>query len=851
MIPIHLSIAGFLSYREPVELDFTTFDLACISGANGAGKSSLLDAITWALFGKARRSDDAIIHTQADQAEVVFTFALESNTYRVQRIKRRNKSTMLEFHIQASEHWKPLTERTMRATQARIEQTLRMDYDTFVNASFFLQGRADQFTQQTPGERKRVLSAILGLGVWEEYRQRAAERRRAVEAEIAALDAQMQEIRAELAEEPQRKQRLAELEAELEAMRRAREAQERALDEARKATAALEGQQQVVQTLARQVEAAQTELAALEERLAARRKETAALEDLLARADEVRAQHRAWEEARLALARWEQVAEQFREQQARREAPMQRITAERARLEQERATLLQQEQAAQAAQQRISQLEAELQAARQALDEAEAARRDREALDGTLAEAREARARMEVENPRLKAEMEELKQRIQQLQAATAAHCPLCGQPLSEDDRARLITQLKAEGKEKGNRYRENVAAYESARARVQELEARMAELRRLETLIQPRTRQVEQLTQQLDALRKQWKEWQQTGAPRLQEVTQALTDEAFAVEARAELAAIDAELKAIGYDPQAHQEARQREEALHAVQEAFRELDRAEARLDPLRREIADLEAQVENRSRALEEITQEHNRHAAALAEALKSLPDVSELEREVLRAQEEENRLNQQVILARQQVAVLDDLRARLRSRQAKREDLARTVDRYKMLERAFGRDGVPALLIEQALPQIENRANEILERLSNGAMHISFITQQAYKDRRRNDLRETLDIQISDSAGVRAYEMYSGGEAFRVNFAIRLALSQVLAHRAGARLQTLVIDEGFGSQDAQGRQRLVEAINAVRQDFAKILVITHIEELKDAFPTRIEVEKTPQGSKLSVH
>ena len=101
-----------------------------------------------------------------------------------------------------------------------------------------------------------------------------------------------------------------------------------------------------------------------------------------------------------------------------------------------------------------------------------------------------------------------------------------------------------------------------------------------------------------------------------------------------------------------------------------------------------------------------------------------------------------------------------------------------------------------------------------------------------------------------AGVREYELFSGGEAFRVNFAIRLALSRVLARRAGARLQTLVIDEGFGSQDAQGRQRLIEAINAVRGDFAKILVITHLEELKDHFPTRIEVEKTPHGSQLRV-
>jgi len=219
-------------------------------------------------------------------------------------------------------------------------------------------------------------------------------------------------------------------------------------------------------------------------------------------------------------------------------------------------------------------------------------------------------------------------------------------------------------------------------------------------------------------------------------------------------------------------------------------------------------------------------------------------------LLDSQENENRLRLEVGAARQKVLVLDELKNRQGSLGAEREILARKVGQYKQLERAFSKDGVPALLIEQALPQIELKANDILERLTGGNMFVRFITQREYKDKNRDDMRETLDIQISDSAGVRDYEMYSGGEAFRVNFAIRLALSEVLAQRAGARLQTLVIDEGFGSQDELGRQRLIEAINTVRSEFAKILVITHIESMKDAFPARIEVEKTAQGSVINI-
>ncbi len=158
MIPLSLSISGFLSYRDPATLDFTAIELACISGANGAGKSSLLDAITWSLFGVARKRDDALVNAQSSAAEVGLVFAYEGNVYRVQRTLPRGKTTLLEFQIlQGRESrienrdsstilnsrlsnpgaWKALTERTLRETQALIESTLRMDYDTFTNASFF------------------------------------------------------------------------------------------------------------------------------------------------------------------------------------------------------------------------------------------------------------------------------------------------------------------------------------------------------------------------------------------------------------------------------------------------------------------------------------------------------------------------------------------------------------------------------------------------------------------------------------------------------------------------------------------------------------------------------------------
>ncbi|NJL92613.1 MAG: hypothetical protein HC915_02240 [Anaerolineae bacterium] len=165
-------------------------------------------------------------------------------------------------------------------------------------------------------------------------------------------------------------------------------------------------------------------------------------------------------------------------------------------------------------------------------------------------------------------------------------------------------------------------------------------------------------------------------------------------------------------------------------------------------------------------------------------------------------------------------------------------------YEQLKAAFGHKGIPAMIIEAVIPELEEAANRLLTRMTNNRMHVRFDTQ---RERRSGEgLIETLDILIADELGTRDYSLFSGGEAFRINFAIRIALSQLLARRAGAQLRTLFIDEGFGTQDAQGRERLVEVITAVQDDFDLILVITHIEELIDAFPVRIQVTKTATGS-----
>ena len=147
----------------------------------------------------------------------------------------------------------------------------------------------------------------------------------------------------------------------------------------------------------------------------------------------------------------------------------------------------------------------------------------------------------------------------------------------------------------------------------------------------------------------------------------------------------------------------------------------------------------------------------------------------------------------------------------------------------------------------MPEIEQEANELLAKLTDNQAQI-FI--ESLRDLKKGGAKETLDINISDTMGIRPYEMFSGGEAFRIDFALRIALSKMLARRAGTSLQTLIIDEGFGSQDEEGLAHIMDALYRIQDDFAKVIIVSHLPAMKDQFPVNFNIEKKPSGSVINI-
>ena len=169
-------------------------------------------------------------------------------------------------------------------------------------------------------------------------------------------------------------------------------------------------------------------------------------------------------------------------------------------------------------------------------------------------------------------------------------------------------------------------------------------------------------------------------------------------------------------------------------------------------------------------------------------------------------------------------------------------------YESLVTAFGKSGIQSLIIENTLPDIENEINDILDKLTSGKISISFITQKQAKTKKT--AIDTLDIIVHDNGIDRKYESFSGGEKFRIDFSCHVGISKFLTKRADATIDMFILDEGLASQDINARTIFVDSIKMLSDKFKKILIITHIDTIKEAFDNKMFVTKDPiLGSKVS--
>jgi exonuclease SbcC len=855
MIPIKLALRNFMPYRDDVPpLNFTGVHTASICGDNGSGKSSLIDAMTWALWGRTRaKSDDDLIHTGQTETRVEFDFAVGQQVFRVIRQHAKSKSrrasgqSSLDLFIASNGTFKPISGDRMTETQKKIIDILHMDYETFINSAYLRQGHADQFTVAKPAERKEVLAKILDLSRYDKLEEQARELARQRDSEKTQLEIALKDIDAELAQKPAYEAELGQAQRHLSEAEKAMSQHESRLNELRRRRELLNSQQQQLAQLEEHMAKADRDLKRWEQQAQQHHFHIREYEGLIARRATI-------EEGYAQLAAARKRNDELNQKLSRltilndRRYQMEKAIEKASRaLNQEHALTVNKIGDLEAKYQKLPQLKSDLQQAQlqlsQLTETEEALQKKRQHSQTLAGQVHE----LESSQGRLRREMAEIEEKLHLLMTETGAKCPLCEQELGVDGLNLIKSKYAAEKETKSGTLKSSQNELTRQKTESASLQSEISQMEtRLNQARASAQSKVSLLNQEMLEAEKAGRELGEART-KLAGIEERLARKDFAQSEQDTLRQVESELARLDYDAQQHEQLRHRltelepyEAPQHRLEEAVRLINQE-----------TDAAARAEQAARELRLGLESDNKKKEELAQALSALPEVVgvlaqvEAEYQALGARQKEAQLVLANITAKldrcSELAVKKKERERLLTQAVKDEGI------YKELAEAFGKRGIQALLIEQALPEIQTEANRLLARMTDNRMHVKIEPQRATK---KGDVMETLDINIADDLGTRPYEMFSGGEAFRINFAIRIALSKLLAHRAGAPLPTLIVDEGFGTQDASGLEKLKEAITSIQDDFDKILVVTHIEDFRDAFPTRIDVIKTAQGSTIEV-
>ncbi|NMG05653.1 SMC family ATPase [Brasilonema sp. UFV-L1] len=330
------------------------------------------------------------------------------------------------------------------------------------------------------------------------------------------------------------------------------------------------------------------------------------------------------------------------------------------------------------------------------------------------------------------------------------------------------------------------------------------------------------------------------------------IQQEATESECAKQIAALERHIADMGYVSEQHNNLRMDVRKAQAWQLRYQQLVGTQQQYPQLKTRLQELEVSLQARLTERQKFAAQIESIVQQLEESANPSAQIQALEQQITSRRRQLDEQIAQLGRFQEQSHQLETLQIQYEQQQQLLQEAKQQHRIYQELSQAFGKNGIQALMIENVLPQLEAETNQLLSRLSANQLHVQFVTQRAGKSgkasKKNTKLIDTLDILIADARGTRAYETYSGGEAFRINFAIRLALAKLLAQRAGAALQLLIVDEGFGTQDAEGCDRLIAAINAIASDFACILTVTHMPHLKEAFQARIEVNKTQSGSQV---
>jgi exonuclease SbcC len=799
--PLSLRLEGFTSYKQPTEISFEGLELFAITGPTGSGKSSIVDGITYALYGRVARLGAevrSLISLGSERLQAAFEFAVNGDRYRVVRSTGHRGAGHVQLfrYDEAKDSWEGEADRA-NAVAAKVRGLLGLDYEGFIRSVLLPQGQFHLFLAGEPKERYQVLEELLRLDVYAAIMRVANARASAAETEAVALGRRLDEDYADATPEAlkARKRQLSELQAGKEKL----EGQRTALAEGRQAAEALRAAQAARAEAAANLETARKALGSAE----------STLRDGSARIEELDGRIKAAEDELASVAYEPGVHERLR--LALTPARELEAAASRAREAKEQHSRAAEAKAA-------------------AEKTAAAARRRSEETASALAEAETA--------------LEELRRRdaAARLRASLSPgdECPVCGQPVA------LIPP--GEHVELDEAQRERNAAAERQSEAAAALQAGERELARAESELKSAERELEKAAAEVGR-------WRAELLERLS-VAEAVT--AAVIKQRIE-EQDGAQKRAQSLAEQRDAQRKQRDDVQRAFQAAEAQVNLARQQAVLHEQSVARYESEAAARREALAALAREHIWQA--VAEALEHGRDATSAL--AGRHEEIEHRLteiDQAIGAAGADVKRIEEGIEQAKRLRAEEKSLRQSAETARQLASLLRADRFQAHVQRAALKALAEDASRHLRLVSENRYELDL--EETPEGREASFRREAQEFVVIDHWGDqerRSVKTLSGGETFLASLALALALAERLPELGAAvrptRLDSLFLDEGFGTLDddfleavANALERLHLGGNGSGPSGRMIGVITHRAELAERMPARIRVIKSQDGSRI---
>ncbi len=764
-------------------------------GNNGAGKSTIIEAIGWAIYGnKAARTKKDMIKRQGagmnEECWVKLVFEMGGNVYDVFRIITRS-STDARVKVNGT----IVASSTQGATEY-LEKMLGMDYDSFYTSIIARQQELNTLSNKSPGERKKSMLRMLKIDVLEEAIKKVREDRRNMEKTVDYMEKMMKDISLMEAEKKRNVELLKGYTEKLKEMEEHIKKMEVELKEK-------EEKREIERKRAEKFKKLEERRKLLEER---RKNMIASMERKMKELDELKQRKKEYENLKKYIEEYENLARKREEMDGLRIKYM-----EKRRIEEKLEEL----------DREIEELNKSIDLLMKEMGEEEKIKEEmkkiKEEMEGAEREIEEIGREIEKEMAEIgfidkrRREIEEKKMQIEKL--GPSSNCPTCGRVLGE-----RYEQLLLDYENEIKKLEEEAERY---RRRIEELKGRRDVLLRNKEEIGEREREMENRMVHYRGLMERmeiFKERKENNERRRREYV-----------AKAE------ELRKITFDENVYEEivsTLKRIEPLKnramIVKEAVKKIAEAEKEIDEMKNEVAITEKETEE---CIEEIKElDFNPEEYEIIEK-----DYEEIKNQFHSLREEYIRMEGKIETIRREMGRIEE----------EIEEQKRMEEEIKKLRKEIS--NLEMLAGDRDTGLLNNFKNYLISKigplLSHHASHFfALFTDGKYRE---IEIDDNYNIWIYDRGEKFELDRFSGGEKDLANLSLRLAISQLIAQRADVALEFIALDEIFGSQDRERRKNVLNALAELKRQFRQILLITHIEEIKDAMESIIKVYEDDEG------